>query len=100
MAALEEAGFACPELTPELFTTGQGITFGEPPMRIDVLSRIAGVSFDDAWSRRQESRFGAFKASFIGLDDLITNKQAAGRSSDLVDVERLKLARERTPPAQ
>ena len=69
-------------------------------MRIDVLSRIAGVSFDDAWSRRQESRFGAFKASFIGLDDLITNKQAAGRSSDLVDVERLKLALERTPPAQ
>ncbi len=96
VAALDEAGCACPELTPELFMAGKGITFGEPPMRIDVLSDIRGVAFDDAWSRRRISRFGPNEANFIGLDDLIANKEAVGRPQDLVDAQKLNLAREKS----
>ncbi|MBI5244427.1 MAG: hypothetical protein HY922_12235 [Elusimicrobia bacterium] len=96
IAALEEAGCTCPELTPELFMAGKGITFGEPPMRIDVLSDIRGVAFDDAWSRRQISRFGPNEANFIGLDDLIANKEAVARPQDLADAQKLNLAREKS----
>ena len=69
-------------------------------MRIDVLSEIRGVAFDGAWSRRQVSRFGPNEASFIGLDDLIANKEAVGRPQDLVDAQKLKLAREKSSPPE
>lgn len=95
VAALEEAGCACPELTPGLFIEGKGITFGEPPTRVDVLAEIRGVTFDDAWPRRHASRFGPLKADFIGLDDLIANKEAVARPQDLVDAQKLRLAREK-----
>lgn len=93
--ALEEIGFACPEFTPALFEAGKGITFGEPPNRVDVISEIRGVSFEEAWTRKQAGRFGPQTANYIGLDDLISNKEAVGRSQDLADVEKLKLAREK-----
>lgn len=95
--ALEEIGFICPELSPELFMSGKGITFGEPPMRVDVLSAIRGVEFEAAWERRRTSRFGPNTASYIGLDDLIANKEAVARSQDLADAEKLKMARESPP---
>lgn len=95
VAALEEIGFACPELTPELFEAGKGITFGEPPIRVDVITEIRGVTFEAAWARKQTSRFGEQQANYIGLEDLILNKEAVARSQDLVDVEKLKLAREK-----
>jgi hypothetical protein len=95
VTALEEAGCACPELTPQLFMSGKGITFGDPPMRVDILADIRGVAFDEAWSRRQTGRFGPLEADFIGLDDLISNKKAVARAQDLVDVQRLNMAREK-----
>ncbi|MBI5882580.1 MAG: hypothetical protein HZB91_05700 [Elusimicrobia bacterium] len=95
VTALEEAGCACQELTPQLFMSGKGITFGDPPMRVDILADIRGVAFDEAWSRRQTSRFGPLEANFIGLDDLISNKEAVARAQDLVDVQRLIMAREK-----
>ncbi len=100
VSALEQAGCACPELTPELFMSGKGITFGDPPMRVDVLAVIRGVVFDDAWSRRQASRFGPLEVNFIGLDDLISNKEAVARPQDLVDAQKLILAREKMSPPE
>jgi hypothetical protein len=96
VAALEQIGLTCPELSPEFFMSGKGITFGEPPMRVDVLSEVRGVNFDDAWTRRQTSRFGPHEANYIGLDDLVRNKEAVGRPQDLVDAQRLRLAQERS----
>ncbi len=93
VAALEEAGCACPELTPELFMSGKGITFGDAPMRVDILAEVRGVKFDDAWSRKQTSRFGTLGANFIGLEDLISNKEAVARPQDLLDAQKLSVAR-------
>lgn len=95
VVALEGIGFQCPELTPELFIAGKGITFGEPPVRVDVLSQIPGVAFEEAWARRDVSRFGPNEASYIGLDDLIANKEAVARPQDIADAQELRSARKK-----
>ncbi len=63
---------------------------GIPPNRIDVLNSIDGITFDEAWPRRVEGRHGDVLMWVIGIDDLITNKRAAGRSTDLADAEKLE----------
>jgi hypothetical protein len=67
---------------------------GMPPRRVDVLTRISGVSFEVAWPRRVEANVSpTLRCPFIGVDDLIENKRAADRPQDRVDVtilERLK----------
>jgi hypothetical protein len=60
-----------------------------PPARIDILMSVDGVSFADAWNRRQEGPLGGGKAWFISRSDLIKNKRASGRHIDLHDVEQL-----------
>ena len=67
---------------------------GMPPSRIDVLTSISGVKFEDAWRERKQAAFDDVEALFIGLDDLIRNKRATARKSDLVDCERLEEARD------
>lgn len=93
VAALEEAGLGCSELTPEVFTADNGISIGEAPVMLDVLSKLPGVTFDEAWARRETSVYGEQKVNYIGLDDLIKNKRAVGRTADLADVEKLEIAR-------
>jgi hypothetical protein len=61
---------------------------GYPPYRIDILTSIEGVEFDDAWSRRVVLDLDGVAVPFIGREDLITNKRVAGRPQD-ADVERL-----------
>jgi predicted nucleotidyltransferase len=66
---------------------------GEVPYRVDILTTIAGVQFEEAYSRRRTLPFGSVSAPYIGIDELIKNKKAAGRPKDLGDageLERLK----------
>jgi len=56
-------------------------------VRIDILTEISGVKFSDAWEKRVASTFFGVPVHFISLDDLVTNKQALGRSSDLKDLK-------------
>jgi predicted nucleotidyltransferase len=60
---------------------------GVAPVRIDILTEITGVKFPDAWAKRVASTFFGVPVNFISLDDLVTNKQALGRSSDLKDLK-------------
>lgn len=62
---------------------------GLPPSRIDILSTIAGVDFDDAWARRIEVTIGDLHVGVIGRTDFIANKRASGRPRDLLDLELL-----------
>ena len=63
--------------------------FGIAPVKIDILTEITGVEFPDAWrGRRVASTFFGVPVHFISVDDLVTNKQALGRSSDLKDLNR------------
>lgn len=67
---------------------------GDEPERIDFLTKIQGLQFDDAWDRRQFLEIESYHFPFLHLNDLITNKLLAGRHRDLDDVEQLKKIRE------
>lgn len=59
---------------------------GLPPSRIDILTGISGVTFDDAWPRRIEVAIGDLRVATIGRSDFIANKKASGRPKDLLDL--------------
>jgi hypothetical protein len=68
-----------------------GIVFqmGLPPSRIDILTEISGVAFDEAWPRRLIATVSGQSIPFLGREDLLANKRATGRLKDLADVEDL-----------
>src|ERR1051325_1091579 len=75
-------------INAETFTDKQVVyQIGVAPVRIDILTGITGVEFVDAWKRRAAGTIFGVPAHFISLDDLTTNKQALGRSSDLKDLK-------------
>jgi hypothetical protein len=91
MRALRDFGAPLGDLAEkDLETPGTGFKMGEPPARIDILTQIEGVRFEDAWPRRIETFFGAVKCGVIGRADLLANKRAAGRPQDLADVTALE----------
>lgn len=59
---------------------------GIAPVRIDILTEITGVEFPEAWNKKVAGTFFGVPVHFISLDDLLANKRALGRSSDLKDV--------------
>jgi hypothetical protein len=90
MRALEEFGFALSDLTWTDFTAeGRVVQLGHPPLRIDILTTIDGVAFEDAWPRRVESTYGRERIFVLSKDDLIANKRATGRTQDLADLNDL-----------
>jgi len=71
---------------------GEDMTYqiGVAPVRIDILTHITGVRFEDAWLRRVPSTFLGVPVHLISLDDLVKNKKAMGRTSDLEQLERIQ----------
>jgi hypothetical protein len=63
---------------------------GRPPNRIDIITTIDGVSFEAAWSNRVEATYGGARVNYIGREDLIANKEAAGRLQDRADAAYLR----------
>jgi hypothetical protein len=74
-------------ITAETFTGQVVYQIGIAPVRIDILTEITGVDFPDAWKKKVASTFFSVPVHFISLDDLVTNKRALGRSSDLTDLQ-------------
>jgi hypothetical protein len=90
MAALSDFGFGNVGITAaDLEKTGQVIQLGVPPIRIDLLTSIDGVSFDEAWSGRAAGQYGQQKVSYLGRAELIRNKRASGRLQDQADLDML-----------
>lgn len=74
------------DLTPEdLETPDVVFQIGVAPQRIDILTSIAGVSFDMAWDARAEIELGGMQVPVIGVEQLIANKKATGRPKDQAD---------------
>ena len=61
--------------------------FGVPPGRIDILTALTGLSFDESWPGRVREAVGDVPADFIGRAAFIKNKRATGRPKDLGDIE-------------
>ena len=64
--------------------------FGLPPNRIDILTGVSGLSFDDAWQNRVEATLEGVRVPVLGLDDLVANKVASGRDKDRADLKGLE----------
>lgn len=91
LTALAEFGAPLFDLSVEdLCTPGVVFQIGVDPVRIDVLTAITAVEFDEAWVNRVESEFEGEAVAVLSRDLLIRNKTAAGRTQDLADVEWLK----------
>ncbi len=90
MKALADFGFDVPELSSDLFLKDDSIVrMGSEPVRIEVMTSISGVEFDDCYRGRLETTINDVPVSLINLHDLKTNKEASGRLKDLADVEQL-----------
>ena len=84
-APLESLGFSRSDLT----APGSVIQIGIPPRRIDLLTEITGVGFDDAWEGRVLHPVDGMAVPFLGREHLLANKRATGRPRDLADLEAL-----------
>ena len=90
LETLHEFGFGSLALTEDdLLEPNQIIQLGYPPLRIDILTSLSGVVFDEAWPNRVTGNYGSQKVFFIGREELRKNKKATGRKSDLEDLEKL-----------
>lgn len=88
---IEDFGFGELGLSKEDFLEpDQVIQLGRAPHRIDLLTGISGVGWEDAWSSRIEVDFDGLLIPVIGKAALEANKQATGRPQDLADLARLR----------
>ena len=91
ISALRQFGFGQLGITDSDVTRpGQIIQLGFPPNRIDLITSISGVSFDEAWAGRCKGQLGDLTVYFIGLDELLRNKESTGRPKDVVDAGELR----------
>lgn len=74
----------------DLARAGTVYQLGLPPRRVDVLTAISGMDFEQAWSSRLEVSIGGRRVAVLGREALIKNKLASGRAKDLLDVEALR----------
>ncbi len=90
-AALTSFGAPMAEISVQDFSA-PGIVFqiGVAPQRIDIMTLISGVSFDDAWSNRLIVDLDGLVVSVIGREQLLQNKIASGRPKDILDADILR----------
>ena len=89
--ALAQFGFGVLDIeTSDLTSPGKVIQLGYEPNRIDLLTSITGVSFEEAWATRVAGDLDGLPVSFIGRDALLRNKDATGRSKDRIDADQLR----------
>ena len=91
LMSVNEFGFSSFKLTQEDFTKpGNVIQLGYPPLRIDLLTEIDGVTFEACYKNRKEVTIEDLKVNFIGYNDLLKNKKESGRPRDIDDIDNLK----------
>ncbi len=90
VAALKDFGFDVPELSVELFLKeNKVVRMGVPPLRLEILTTISGVNFDECYAARTREMIDDVEVNIISLRHLKTNKKASGRLKDLNDLEHL-----------
>ncbi len=91
LTAIRQFGFASLDITLEDFAvSGRVIQLGREPHRIDLLTSISGVTFEEAWQSRCAGTIDGVTVNFIGRTALLRNKEATGRAKDRIDAEELR----------
>jgi hypothetical protein len=90
LAALDEFGFGSVDLKAADFQKqGNVIQLGVPPVRVDIITSLTGVSWEDVCAGRVQGKYGDIPVHYIGREQFISNKRAVGRKKDLADIEAL-----------
>ena len=90
LAALADFGFASLGLSESDFLTPDRVVqLGVPPVRIDLLTSLTGVSWEEARAHRVAGHYGDIPVHFIGKTEYVRNKRATGRKKDAADLEAL-----------
>lgn len=88
---LVEFGFTFPNLKKDDFIQPGGfIQLGYPPYRVDIITSVDGLTFNEAYENKKVETVDDIKINWISLEDLKKNKKASGRHKDLDDLEKLK----------
>jgi hypothetical protein len=91
LKAVNEFGFSTYGLTRSDFTKpGNVVQLGYPPLRIDLLTEIDGVTFEECYINRKIVTIEDLEVNFIGYTDLLKNKKESGRPRDIDDIDNLK----------
>jgi hypothetical protein len=94
MAVIEAFGFGHAGIKREDFLqVDHVIQLGREPNRIDILTGISGVTFDEAWNNQDQGKIADIAVFFISRDLLIKNKRAANRDKDQGDIKLLEKTR-------
>lgn len=89
--ALTDYGAPIDGMTASDFSSeGFYFSMGTPPNQVDVWFEIPGVDFSECWGRRVEGELFGVRVAFISRQDLVVNKETAGRLQDLADAEKLR----------
>jgi hypothetical protein len=89
--ALRAFGFGSLDITADDFVADDRvIQLGRTPNRVDLITRLYGVDFADAWQRRVSAEIDGADVWMIARDDLVANKRATGRAQDIADAEALE----------
>jgi hypothetical protein len=90
VAALEGFGFGAVGLTEaDFLMPDRVIQLGSPPVRIDLVTSITGVSWEEVFANKVEGKYGEISVCYIGRSEFVANKRACGRRKDLADLEAL-----------
>ena len=90
-ASLTEFGAPLNEITETTFAEeGMAFQIGVAPRRIDIITKVSGLQFNQAYQQRQDVEIEGLKIPIVSLNDLIKNKESAGRDKDISDAKRLK----------
>lgn len=91
--ALNEFGFGSAGLCVQDFSEpNKAIQLGYPPVRIDIVTSISGVSWGEAFQNRVAGRYGEIAVHYIGRKQFVINKRTVGRKKDFADLEALSEA--------
>jgi hypothetical protein len=81
LGEVDEATFVKPDVVFQI---------GVAPRRIDIMSSVSGVEFDEAYRHRQTVEIEGMPIPILSYDDLVRNKRATGRDKDRLDADRLE----------
>lgn len=91
LKAVRQFGFGSLDIALEDLTSpGRVIQLGHEPNRIDLMTSVTGVGFDEVWRTRVSGYVDELPVQFIGREALIQNKEATGRAKDRIDAEELR----------
>jgi hypothetical protein len=90
METLKDFGFGSLNLSDEDFLKpGQVVQLGHPPVRVDILTSISGVSWEQADKGKAAGKYDDVLVHYLGRQEYTANKRATGRKQDLADLEAL-----------